>query len=360
MKKILFITLLFSSFSIFSQSYTISGQISNAENKTIYLLNSAKVEIDSTLIRNNSFTFKGKLSEPNVHYLKVKDFKSISTILLDNSHINLIADAENMRSAKISGSKLMEENSAFREGLQDYYDMLNDSFDKAMEAMNNNDSINSVKYENQNVYYSKLINDSTESYISKNPNSFISLLQLKDKIEVFPLNISKKLFENFSNELKNHTIGKDIHYRLYVFPNTVNIGNLAPEIEGFNVNNKLIKLSDFKGKYVLLDFWASWCAPCRKEIPLLKKLYKKYNQKGFEILSYSLDTKNEDLIKALKKENFQWQNVSDLKGFEGKIAKKYNITFIPRNFIISPEGKILEINKHDEELKNLLIDIFNE
>lgn len=182
---------------------------------------------------------------------------------------------------------------------------------------------------------------------------------MKENIEIFPLEKSKKLYENFSQKIKNHSISKDIQYRLYIVPNTIIIGKVSPEIEGVNIENEVVKLSNYKGKYVLLDFWASWCAPCRKEIPLLKELYKKYNKYGFEILSFSLDTDFKNLLNAVNKENFDWESISDLKGFSSDIAKKYNVTAIPKNFLISPEGKIIEINKHDEELVNLLKKVFN-
>lgn len=139
------------------------------------------------------------------------------------------------------------------------------------------------------------------------------------------------------------------------------IGKQALEFSQKNPEGKSINLSDFKGKYLLLDFWASWCIPCRKENPNLLKVYKKYHQKGFEILAVSLDYDKTDWVKAIKEDGLIWQHVSDLSGWKNKVSKKlYKISSIPSNYLIDPEGVIIEKNLKGNKLTSVLNKLFPE
>lgn len=159
MKYILLFITFFSFIISYSQSFMISGHISKGDNKTIYLLNSDKIEIDSTTIINSTYSFKGKILEPNIYYLKVKDFPGLSSILLDNSNIEVISNAEEMWYSIISGSKIVDEDNRLYLSLEKIYDLQGASFDNVMEAMEKKDSINIKKYESLNVQYTKSIND---------------------------------------------------------------------------------------------------------------------------------------------------------------------------------------------------------
>ncbi len=128
------------------------------------------------------------------------------------------------------------------------------------------------------------------------------------------------------------------------------IGSLSPEISLPNVLDKEDSLSSLKGKVVLIDFWASWCAPCRDANPYLVKLYNKYKEKGFEIYAVSIDTKKEAWLKAIKKDKLNYTLVNDNKGWNSKTGEQYFIDQIPTNFLLNREGKIVAINLEGKEL----------
>ena len=164
------------------------------------------------------------------------------------------------------------------------------------------------------------------------------------------------LATRFEKEKPNAVYTKKIKSFLEV-PRKLGLGRLAPDFSQPDPNGKEIKLSEFKGKWVLLDFWASWCKPCRAENPFLVASFKKYKQKGFNVLSISLDSQKDPWMKAMIADKLFWAHGSDLKGFENSSAQLYGINSIPASFLINPEGKIVAKNLRGEELDRKLAEV---
>jgi len=139
----------------------------------------------------------------------------------------------------------------------------------------------------------------------------------------------------------------------------VDIGKQAIDFSSTTPDGQQLKLSAFYGNYLLLDFWASWCGPCRRENPNLVKVYAKFKSKGFTIFSVSLDQKKENWVEAIAKDNLTWTHVSDLKFWESAPAKLYAVRNIPSNFLIDPQGNIIARNLRGEDLEKKLDEIYS-
>lgn len=197
-------------------------------------------------------------------------------------------------------------------------------------------------------------------FISLHPDYFISLTALNDVIGPLPSHVPEliKLFNKLDKGIQHTATGIKTKATLNKF-DLVSIGRSAPLFSAPDTSGKNISLLDFRGKYVLLDFWASWCGPCREENPTVVKAYQKYRTKNFEILSVSLDQsgKRDAWLKAIHDDGLIWQHVSDLKFWNSEVAQLYAVRSIPQNFLIDPKGKIIAVNLRGEELNKKLAEL---
>ncbi|MDH8701882.1 peroxiredoxin [Dysgonomonadaceae bacterium PH5-43] len=193
-------------------------------------------------------------------------------------------------------------------------------------------------------------------YIKVNPSSMLSLLIAADLFEQIDNAYSyEELLDVLSPELLENEIGTSLIQKNNDRKKT-SIGSIAPNFTLDNVNGESVSLSDFRGKYVLIDFWASWCRPCRKENPYLVQAYEKFKDKNFEIIGVSLDNPGGKLnwVNAIEKDELTWIQVSDLKGWQSSAAIEYKVLSIPQNFLIDPDGIIIAKNLRGNELEKVL------
>ncbi|MNZ53057.1 Thiol-disulfide oxidoreductase ResA [compost metagenome] len=161
-----------------------------------------------------------------------------------------------------------------------------------------------------------------------------------------------------NDPLKQTSLGKEFRRQIDRM-SAVQIGKIAPDFSARDTSGNLVSLNSLKGKYLLLDFWASWCGPCRNENPYVVKAYQKFKAKNFEILGISLDdeTTKEKWLKAIQEDQLTWLQVSDLKGWQSEVAELYHVRGIPQNFLLDPTGLIIATNLRGEELLKTLEDI---
>jgi peroxiredoxin len=204
--------------------------------------------------------------------------------------------------------------------------------------------------------------DAEKRFIKNNPDSYVSLDQaLKDLSRGYANADSlEPVYEMLSAHIRSTPAG--IAYRKYLDNlSTTAIGKIAPDFSQADTSGMPVKLSDFRGKYVLIDFWASWCHPCRMANPALVKTYAKYNNQNFMIIGVSLDVPGAKSawLKAIHHDGISWLQLSDLQGWKNEIAQLYSVHAIPQNFLIDPTGKIIDKDLFNDELDKRLDGIFD-
>jgi len=351
-----------------SDHFTIIGKTTRFKDSTKLYLNdrksgSAFINLDSTYIINNSFSFKGAVSEPL--YLTIhtgwkkqttpENFNAL-TFIVSNSTIYIDDESGLLKFAKTSGSNLQDEDNKLRE-MRNPIITAFDSINKALRLLTPADSSKrkflNKEFQRETEAYEQLIFD----FIKTHPKSFISASSLNAYKTTWGREETRDLFNSLDQQNQNTKDGKSIEEYLKI-QFTVDF-RTAKDIELQNLRGELIKLSSLKGKYVLLDFWAAYCGPCRAEHPRLLNLYNQYKEKGFEIYAVSLDEKKENWQKAVRDDKITWITVSDLKGSaNSKAAMLYEVTGIPKNFLIDKTGKIIAEDLRGEELENKLKEIF--
>jgi peroxiredoxin len=199
----------------------------------------------------------------------------------------------------------------------------------------------------------KLIDETNIQFIKKNTNSIISISLLSTYGSSWGKKLSQNLYDKLSKNVQNSSEGKEFLKYLRLSQD-VSIGNKYADFTQFDTLGRKRKLSDFIGKPLLIEFWASWCIPCRRNNPELLKVYKKFHKQGFEILGVSTDNKKQNWLQAIKTDKLIWQNVSELNGETNTAAQVYNIDQIPTNFLISKDGKIIARDIDNNELTKIL------
>jgi thiol-disulfide isomerase/thioredoxin len=357
-----------------SNYFKITAKINGIENHKIYLFDILKqqpVKVDSCISKNDKYSFKLKTEKSRLLGLGENINTSIIVIAKPNSSIEITADSKKPLEVSVTGDS---DNKLLQSYLQ-YRNTTLINFQKLVQLPRSNE--NNKKIETVQKNYEKYFHE----LILNNPNSqaiVMTLFEISNPInQKEELLIIKNIIENnFDNPLLLSEVNKKIQQgnQQNIISNQqqqqiqqqeklkklgIEIGQPAPDLNFKDINNQDLKLSSLKGKIVLLDFWASWCRPCRAENPHVVELYKKYKSKGFTVYSVSLDQKREQWINAISKDELIWPNhVSDLQGWRSAAGAIYGINSIPKTFLIDRNGNIAATNLRganlEKKLKELL------
>ena len=370
MRKIIASFLLLSPFVLLAQegSYTLSGKIGTlGAPAKIYLSTGIMgIKPDSATLQKGRFEFRGTLTSPksvtlilsrnNEGYLKRPS--EFITMYLEPGKL-MFNTPDSLANSKISGSKINDDNERLKVALKPSEKIRSAQMAElaAMSAENKNNKEFMAAFEKRYTANSEAQKQVLADFIKANPSSYISLVSLKKYAGSIPdYAVVGPLFDALSDKVKRTETG--IAYASYLNNlKATAIGAIAPDFTQNDPEGKPIRLSDLKGKYVLIDFWASWCGPCRKENPNVVKAYGKYHDKGFEILGVSLDQKKESWLKAISNDQLTWKHVSDLKYWQNEVGVLYGVRAIPQNFLLDPAGKIIARNLRSEALETKLAEI---
>ncbi|GAA4081172.1 TlpA disulfide reductase family protein [Flavobacterium cheonanense] len=375
MKKIVFLIAL--SLSILSCSkvkkgeFLISGEAKGIPNgKMVFIKTQNDVglvlNVDSTKVKDGKFEFKGKVKEPSIFALYVKDIQQPVPFIMESGEIVIKVDKDSIFKSKISGTdsndsfqEFNDKTNAINKRLVDYQ---NKNIQKLMEAQQKKDNVTIENLKSGYVKIQKEVDDYMNQYPDSNPNSYISLLLVERLFNSpdFKYEKVKKTFENLNEEFRNTTKGKSISDKLKAIEKNMknpaaavknNSLKLAPAFSAKSPNGTTISLKESLGKVTIIDFWASWCGPCRKENPNVVALYNEFHSKGLNIIGVSLDDDATKWKDAIAKDKLTWNHVSNLKGFEDPIATLYNVQQIPTTFVLDSKGNIVAKDLRGDELK---------
>ena len=338
----------------------ISGTIQNGGGKTLYLddLNGAQsVRIGTIKINNDeTFHYDGKVKQKGFYKLGLTPTNYLVLVLDSTEHVNIEAIADslilNYKVTNSAENELMGKYYALEMGMGAKFDSLSIIFKNFKTTDSTLKDIDSIAKALDKSYMDLGRNNaiSVKSLIEKNPTAYANLYgaNMLNPDEYLPTldKLAKDLKKTYTNSFQVDNFAA----RIEASKKTA-IGAPAPEITMMNTAGERTSLSSLKGKLVLVDFWASWCMPCRKENPNVVKLYNKYKEKGFTVFSVSLDTNKDAWLGAIKADGLTWTHVSDLAGWNSAAIGLYNFNSIPTTYLIDRQGKIINRNLRGADLE---------
>ena len=372
MVRLLIVFLLLTGTSVLAQEkkFVLNGSLPVSTKKYTVLLSwNNGNDGEEVKVINGKFTIKGTITKPGIASLMLQEIsvkkKTFNRLEFEQNSLNLFIDTGIITvstktflwDADVKGSSVVNDYQNYQQKIKqllrlesrfgevyDHYQKLN----KKQAAIKVFDLYTGM----QVLYY-----DEQFAFVRENPSSLVSLYLTQEAVgNEMDAAKGEPMFLMLSPALQNSEEGKQLKERITIGKKTM-VGVKAIDFSQPDMNGKMISLSSFKGKYVLVDFWASWCGPCRAESPNLVKAYSKYKEKNFEIFGVSLDQSKDKWLKAVNDDQYTWTQVSEVKGWETAVAQEYGIEGIPFNILVDPNGYIVARNLRGEALEKKLKEI---
>jgi peroxiredoxin len=321
--------------------FNINGTVTGfTEGTTVELLNGQTGATElSTILKNGQFSFKGKMERPEFKIILFNRQQPYITVFLDNSNVIITGDKATIDRSKITGSASHTAFEQFNSSLEPYQAVFapDGEYDEATHAK----AMNLIH---------DFVTTHKDSYIT--PLAVIRYNQIAEDVLK-----TEELYNVLDPKLKATAMGQYIAQQIAEGKINGN-GTLLPDFSQADTSGKVVSLSSLRGNYVLVDFWASWCGPCRQENPNLVAAFNKYKDKKFTVLGVSLDKAKEAWVDAIHMDGLNWTHISDLQGWQNSVAQQFQIFNIPQNFLLDPDGKVIGKNLRGPALERKLARVF--
>lgn len=344
-----------------SGSVTVKGEISGTDTGYLEIGTAISVENakpDSVKLEHGKFTYTTAITEPMQMFIRRPGTQGEELVFFaDPGDITIKAPIDSVFSGKVEAGATQKLYKEAEDSIRHIMEKGKSLYEAYVTAQAKQDGSEMQRIQQEFGGIQQQAEDFAIRFSTRNKNSviapFLGMMYLAEETKQPQL---KNLYEVLQPEVKESFYGKKMAQLVKSAEGTA-VGATATDFTLPDVNGKPVSLSSFKGKYVLLDFWASWCGPCRRENPNVVKAYNNYKSKGFDILSVSLDRDKADWLQAIKDDGLVWTHVSDLKYWDSEPAKLYGVQAIPSNFLLDKEGKIIGKNLRGDELEAKLKEV---